>query len=186
MGLKDLLTRVISGLTGAVERPRVAPPKDEPIPTRAMAELYIEQGHLERAAAILRALDGSDAGTRLSEVEAMQARERLMRALAEGRGEPGVTLARDGAHCAIAWVLDEAGVARARALVADGELTLRVVRVSASVSGQVERAQTDHTIRELRGAEVVEATPGARLIVSVGLRAGERFASIAHAALGSD
>ncbi|MCB9595906.1 MAG: hypothetical protein H6719_24515 [Sandaracinaceae bacterium] len=177
MGLKDLLARVISGLTGASDAPRVKPP-DEPIPTRAMAELYIDQGHLDRAAAILAGLDTPAAAERLSEVRAMQARERL-RAAVETHAEPGVTLARDGAYCAIAWVVDEPGCARAAALLGGGELTLRVVSVRA-VDGAVERTTSDRPAGSPRGVEVVEIAPEARLVVSVGLARDGGFVSIAH------
>jgi len=167
MGLKDLLNKVISGIAGdrSEATAAAAPREDEPIRTRTMAEVLVDQGHLERAIGILRELDGDDVVARRLELQARLA------------CTAGVTLRREGAAAGIAWKLDDVGVERARLVLgSDGALALRVVRV-----GSDGRARTEDSAVEVVDSVGLEVSVGDVLVVSVGVRDGDRFVSIAHA-----
>lgn len=81
------------------------------------------------------------------------------------------------------WHATAAGIRRARAVLgADGELALRVVVVAPDVREIVRTQVVVHGPVDAAGE--LPATPaieGARRVAAVGLRAGERFVSIAHA-----
>ncbi len=178
MGLKDLLTRVVSGLARAAERPPARErPADEPIPTRSMAELYVQQGHLERAEAILLSLDGEDAALRLREVLRLQARRRLEDAL-RASPEDGLTVTRDAELLAVAWAISEDRAAGARRLVPDGALTLRLVTIAAR-EDRADRRVDDRPVAD-QGAEILEVEPGASVVVAIGLSGASGFVSIVH------
>lgn len=168
MGLKDLLNRVISGISGDRTEATAEPAarEDEPIRTRTMAEVLVTQGHLERAIGILRELDGDEALRRRLELEARLG------------CTSGVALRREGAAAGIAWTLDDEGVSRARLVLgSDGALAVRVVRVDADGRTQTE----DTTVDAAEGSHALEISTGDVVIVSVGLIEAGRFVSIAHA-----
>jgi hypothetical protein len=99
------------------------------------------------------------------------------------RGGSFVEVLAEGAMRAIAWRIDDAGLARARALLgADGALTLRVVRVLAHPDHSVESRQEDRRPLEASGYAIIEGAARAKIVASVGLAQGERFVSVAHAA----
>lgn len=182
---RKLLGRVIRGVLEREPSPPrpVAPPEPrEPIPTRAMAELLIDQDHLQRAIGILSTLDGDDARARLAEIEARLVRSRLTKAAAAHRSFGVAILGERGAR-AVTWRVEASGVARARALLGrDGELTLRIVTVEVNVDHAVTSRSRDRGPIEARGFELLDVEPGARIVISVGLRAGDRFVSIVHTA----
>jgi len=168
VGLKDLLGKVISGI--ASKRTDALPDEpareDEPIRTRTMAEILVDQGHLERAIGILRELESDDVLRRRLELQA-----RLGVAA-------GVELRREGDAVGVAWTLDEDAVARARLVLrGDGALALRVVRVAADGGTTIEDAAAESS----EGSASLAVSPTDVLIVSLGLRDGDRFVSIAHA-----
>ena len=154
----------------------------EPIATRTMAELLIDQGHLERAIGILRGLGDDSAKDRLREVESRLTRERLQK-VAAAHSDHGVAIFAERDARAVGWNIDEPGIRRARALLGtDGELTLRIVTVEADPAHAVSSRRVDRGPIERRGAALLDAGPAARLVISVGLCSGDRFVSIAHAA----
>lgn len=154
----------------------------EPIPTRTMAELLIDQGHLERAIGILRGLGDDDARARLRAVESRLIRERLQK-VAGAHTDRGVAIYAERDSRAVGWAIDELGIRRARALLGtDGELTLRIVTVEADAAHAVSSRRVDRSPIERRGSQLLDAGPAARLVISVGLCSGDRFVSIAHAA----
>ncbi len=181
MGLKGLLSKVVDFARGvsAAEPARASDETlpDEPIRTKTMAELLVEQGHLERAVAIYRALDGEE--ERLHELERRLALDELARQ-ALGASD-GVGLVRQDDACAVAWRVDRAGLARARAVLGtDGQLTLRVVRIGHRQEGAL-RSHHDRDASVRSGVALVDALASDRVVASVGLLDGDRFVSIAHA-----
>lgn len=190
---RAILGRVL-GLARTALEPRSEPPRPpseppEPIRTRSMVRLLEEQGHLERAIGILRELEQSEDDPELSAWRA-----RLERGLAESalRGRAGALLAREGSFVeilreagarAVVWRVDDAGLARARALLgASGALTLRVVRVLSHPDRSVESRQEDRRPLEASGWALLDVAPSAKIVASVGVAEAERFVSVAHAA----
>lgn len=193
---RALIGRVVSLAKAALRSEPPPPPPtaepDEPIRTRSMARVLEEQGHLERALSIVRELCAESPGD--AELRVWQAgleeriREQAIKKLARAR------LARDdapfvevlpGSESArgVAWRVSDAGIARAKALLgSDGALTLRVIRVRAHDDRSVESRQEDRRPLETVGWARIDAPASAKLVVSVGLWNGERFASIAHGA----
>ncbi|MGE0788954.1 MAG: hypothetical protein AB7S26_24995 [Sandaracinaceae bacterium] len=179
---------------GALQKRGSSPPPppsaDEPIRTRTMAELLIEQGETERGLSILQELEkdrphDSDLRARTAEIEgqvrAQRAERRAKARLAAGGG-PFVELFAEAATRAVAWTVDDHGLERARAVLGEaGTLTLRSVVVAAHKDRSVETRRTDRPV-SVKGAITLGAQADARWVVSVGLAAGERFASIAHVA----
>lgn len=190
---RAILGRVIGLARGALE-PRSEPPPPpaepaEPIRTRSLARLLEEQGHLERAIAILRDLERDDDDPELRAWRARLERETSESAL---RARARALLAREGSFVeilgdagarAVVWRVDEAGLARARALLgASGALTLRVVRVLSHPDRSVESRQEDRRPLEASGWALLDVGPSAKVVASVGVAAAERFVSVAHAA----
>ncbi len=169
------------------------PPNGEPIRTRTMARLLAEQGYLARALTIYGALERAhphDADLR-AEVERTREAAKTRRQPPRNRElEPEhdpdqeVALVAVEAHTLlVSWEVSEAGIARAQAVLgSDGVLTARLVVVAPDPTRLV-RSET----RQRRGVErlgewvVGDMPAGARATASVGLCAGERFVSIAHA-----
>jgi len=188
---RSLLGRVVGLARSALERRSEPPPSpseapaEEPIRTRSLARLLEDQGHLERALSIVRQLaaespDDDDLARWAAHLE----RRIAERTLSErSRAElTGVEIVPAGALRGAVWSIDDAGLARARALLgAEGELTLRVIRVLAHEDYRVETHQEDRRALESRGWALLDAPERARLIVSAGLSDGARFVSIAHA-----
>jgi hypothetical protein len=181
----------------------------EPIRTRSMARLLAAQGHKERALAIYEELlargatePGSEPGSEReladelnalrqgapvphpelpkpkdrSSVELPEQRERF---LCEGEPEKGLTLR---------WDISDEGCARARAVLGAGEgeaeLTLRLVAIRPDPDPvKVVRSEiTEHGPVSAAGEwSLGPLRQAARCIAAIGLRAGDRFVSIAHA-----
>lgn len=160
-----------------------APP--EPIATLTMAKVLLTQGHLERAHTILQDLDTKDPEVVAALHEATerlnhQRLESLARGLAE-RDAPFVAIARDGDLSGLVWHVDDEALARGQALLGeDGQLTLRVVSVVAHPDHRVESVRADHPVAR-KGHQRLDSN-AARVVVSVGLAANQRFVSLAHAA----
>lgn len=191
---RAILGRVMDLARSALERRSEPPPPppsapDEPIKTRSMARVLEEQGHLARALAIVRELAQRDADPELAEWRARLERKLALEelrerahALLERRGAFVEVLAAEGAR-AVVWCVDDAGLARARALLGeDGALTLRIICVVAHPDYSVETRQEDRRPLEPTGYAILDAEPGAKVVASVGLAAGERFVSAAHGA----
>ncbi|HJL18735.1 MAG TPA: hypothetical protein RMH99_23940, partial [Sandaracinaceae bacterium LLY-WYZ-13_1] len=171
-----------------------APPaSDEPIPTRTMAELLVRQGHLARGHAILRELarrtpDDDATAALLTDVAARLTDETLRQrgsARLKRAGPPFVELVRTETGRGVVWRLDEAALARGRSLLGATDattLTVRVVSIEAKPDHGVESRRADHPAEAASGWRRVDAPPTARVVVSVGLAADERFVSILHAA----
>jgi hypothetical protein len=89
-----------------------------------------------------------------------------------------------GAAPRIQWQASAAGVRRARAVLgSDGELAVRVVVVAPDAHEFVRADVIERGPVEASGEMASAAAPeGARRIAAVGLRADDRFVSIAHAA----
>lgn len=192
-GLARTIFEKVVSVTRSALAPTEAPPaqlEGDPIRTRSMARLLEGQGHLDRALAIVRELhQEAKRDEELSKWRAsLEARidERSIRERAQARlgrdDAPFVEILDADSSRGIAWRVNEAGIARARALLGtEGSLTLRVVRVRAHPDHSVESRQEDRRPLETSGWARIEAAKSAKLIVSVGLCAGDRFVSIAHA-----
>ena len=193
---RSLLGRVVGMARSALDRGaprstrRSEPPPDElagapdePIRTRSLARLLEEQGHLERALAMVRELAAEHAGDEELARWAGQLQRRIAeKILRERPARIGVEIVRAAGVPGVTWKIDEAGLGRARALLgAPGELTLRVVRIVVGPNHSVESRQEDRRPLEPSGWALLDAPAKARLVVSVGLADGARFVSIAHA-----
>lgn len=193
---RSLIGRVVGLARSALERRSEPPPEDsepeqtEPIRTRSLARLLEDQGHLERALAMVRQLaaeepDDEELARWARHLERRVAETELRAALQSALASPSarVELRRASSLRGVAWRVDESGVARARALLGTpGALTLRVVRVLAHPDHSVETRQEDRRPLEASGWALLDAPERARLVVAVGLADGDRFVSIAHAA----
>jgi hypothetical protein len=159
------------------------PEKREPLPftTPTIARLYMQQGKLDEAEAIYRALQKQrPADPRVAEGLAEVERRRQAPAEAGGAGEDAVELraaAGDALECS--YRVSEAGRRRAT-LVLGGEGTL-TLRLCAFPGGK----QEDVALSGDEGAVAVPAALRAPVIAAaVGLRdANGRFVAIAHGAL---
>lgn len=192
---RSLLGRVVGMARSALDRGtartarRSEPPDelvgapDEPIRTRSLARLLEEQGHLERALAMVRELAAEHAGDEeLARWAGHLERRIAEKVLRERPARIGVEIVRAAGVPGVTWKIDEAGLGRARALLgAQGELTLRVVRIVVGPNHSVESRQEDRRPLEPSGWALLDAPAKARLVVSVGLAEGARFVSIAHA-----
>ena len=186
---RSLLGKVVGLARSALERRSEPPPAsvasapDEPIRTRSLARLLEDQGHLERALAMVRELAAASSG----DEELARWAEHLERKIAESvlgarAARLGVEIVEAAGRRGAVWKIDEAGLGRARALLgAEGELTLRVVRIVRGADYRVESRQEDRRPLEPSGWALLDAPPGTRLVVSVGLAEDARFVSIAHA-----
>jgi hypothetical protein len=171
--------------------PPPVPGEDEPIRTRSMARVLEEQGHYDRALAIVRDL----AHARPHDVELTSWLEALehriadtaLRELARARlakdEDAFIEITAQGTLRGVAWRLDERGIDRARALLRGrGTPTLRVVTIIAHPDHSVETRQEDRLPIETSGYATLEVPKNAKLVVSIGLSESGRYASIAHAA----
>lgn len=191
---RSLLGRVVGLARSALERrnePSASisepppPPAREPIRTRSLARLLEEQGHLERALAIVRELAEKEP----EDEELPRWASRLERRIAEralearsAEASAGVEIVPAGSSRGVVWAVDDAGLARARALLGtQGELTLRIVQVLANEDYRVETRQQDRRLIQARGWALLDAPSHARLVIAVGLSEAARFVSIAHA-----
>jgi hypothetical protein len=160
------------------------PAPDVPIRTRAMARLLEQQGHAAGALAIvveLRAAQPDD--PELSSWEERLRAAQAQRSFEAATLELGVRWVDTEPHRGVAWRIDEGGLERARAVLgAVGRLALRVVRVVSHADGTIESRVEDRRPAEARGFARIDAPPGARLVVAIGVAEGDRFVSIAHTA----
>lgn len=194
---RALFGRVVSMAKSALDRreetPAPAPTRDdaprEPIATRTMAELLIQQGHLERARGILSELAARrDADPAVAELRAAvdaKLTERELRRVATTRSGSGafVEIVRAATGRGVVWRVDDPALDRGRALLGvPGALTLRVVEVVAHPDGGVESRRADHGPIEREGTWRLDTAPNAKLVVSVGVADAERFVSVLHAA----
>lgn len=173
----------------------------EPIRTLSMARLLASAGERERALAVYEELIARESGDPVLRREA-----EILRAGGDLRGLPmpeytptkvprprGDDAPPDDAH--IRWERSESGehitahfdvsdsgIARAQAVLGQrGELTLRLVTIRPDVSKVVRSEVEDHALPGNEGAfEIGPVDPSARCLLSLGLRAGERFVSITH------
>lgn len=99
-------------------------------------------------------------------------------------GEPqvhGLEVGRThGGALTLRWSVSEAQVARAQRLISGGNpvLCLRLVSFSKARDDVLREVQDRPGIERVGACEIGE--PAQRAVVSLGLRAGERFVSIAH------
>lgn len=183
----------------------------EPIPTRTMAGLLVSQGHRERALAIYDHLieaQPDDAGLK-SEAEALRNPGRSTgddvpgqegavgqegvdglagpkdQAGSEGEpeGEPAVVAVAAGrARLLLSWRLSDSALDRARQVLGSaGELRARVMVTATDLEGVVSTEAVERRGVEGAGEWVIVAPPGALCTASVGVAAGARFVSAAHA-----
>jgi hypothetical protein len=172
----------------------------EPIRTHSMARLLAAQGHVARALAIYDELIAKDP----THAVLLEEAERLRRGLPPSAAPavlptPGErahvlpTTADDHVSCTagelgtlrIRWNTSEAGRSRAATLLGESaELALRVVLVMPDRDRVVQSVITEHGPVESHGewtATLDAGAVGQRCVASVGMRARDRFVSIAHA-----
>lgn len=174
----------------ATQSPMSAEPAStEPIRTRTMARLLAEQGHPARARAIydeLLASDPKDDELRAERDTLTSTAPRTPASAPDGTFEFDAisTVGIDATSALVAWEITEAGVERARGVLGDdGELTLRVVTIAADAQQIVRARSTDHAPVQRTGHQVAtDLPPHATCFAAIGMRAGERFVAIAHAA----
>jgi hypothetical protein len=191
----------------AMARPTPPPPTpstrsfiEEPIRTHSMARLLAAQGHRERALAIyeeLLALGTESDGEALArEAEALRAghvpeaavlpEPPPLRELPVAGDGDRVELAGDvGQGLSLRWEVSAGGRERARAVLGrDGELAVRLVTIGPDPERVVSSRITEHGPVSDSGQWTTEpVASGARCFAAVGLRADDRFVSIAHASV---
>ena len=166
------------------------PTEDDPLPTRTMARLLAEQGHTARANAIYDRLIAERPGDSTLEAERARFASGRQSGKAARSKESGssdddehgeVVFARaDDEQVVVAWSVPASLVARANNVLGDrGRATARVVVVSER-EGDVCK-ETFDLHRGFEGQGIVPAPSGARVTASIGVLAGGRFVSIAHA-----
>lgn len=153
---------------------------NEPLPTRTMARLLAEQGHLDRAQAIYWKLqkESPDDTTIAAEFEAL-AKRPLSSSRTENAGDE-IVFASGKAGVVVAWTLAEATLSEARAVCGGGELVLRAVVVRAK-DERIARRILDSPISQHDDTALIEALPGARVTAAIGFLDGDRFFSVLHA-----
>jgi len=191
---RALLGSVLGMAKSALDRralpEAIAEPPKEPIRTRTMARLLLQQGHEERALSILRELartrpEDSGLSAEIADLERRiderDLRERCT-AMLEVRAGSFCAVVSAGALRAAVWRVDEAGHTRARTLLGSpGALTLRTISVVARSDYAVHSERSDRRPLEPSGWAHLDVDAGARVVVSVGLAEDDRFVSIAHA-----
>ncbi|MFK8004424.1 MAG: hypothetical protein AB8H86_32960 [Polyangiales bacterium] len=170
----------------------------EPIATRTMARLLAAQGHPRRALAIYKKLLREQPGDASLEEEAAALGSKRTRT-SKTTPNVGASEEDDDSHATgevvfvrgpegqliVAWSLPKAAAERAQSILGpQGRPTARVVVVRASSSGGILRETFDlqagdATVFEGEGS--IPAPPGSRVTAAIGLLAGERFVSVAHA-----
>jgi len=179
-----------------------------PIRTRTLARLLAEQGHAARALAIYEELIAANPGdlTLVQEARAVGAKPsdrdaaptiEVVRAPAALYGSDQITAAIVDANTLfVHWEVTEAGTARARSVAESagrsaGEpatpdapaLTLRIVVLRADSDGVVRSEAIERAAPPAGGETFVTGLPSdATLFAAVGVRRGERFVAITHAA----
>jgi len=179
-----------------------------PIRTRTLARLLAEQGHGARALAIYEELIAASPGdlTLVREAHAIGAEPsdrdagptiEAVRGPAALYGSDQITAAIVDANTLfVHWEVTEAGTARARSVAESagrsaGEpatpdapaLTLRIVVLRADSDGVVRSEAIERTAPPAGGETFVTGLPAdATLFAAVGVRRGERFVAITHAA----
>ncbi len=179
-----------------------------PIRTRTLARLLAEQGHPARALLIYEELIAASPGdlTLVREAHAVGAQQsdrdagptiEAVRAPAALYGSDQITAAIVDANTLfVHWEVTDAGTARARSVAESagrsaGEpatldalaLTLRIVVLRADRDGVVRSEAIERTAPPAGGETFVTGLPAdATLFAAVGVRRGERFVAITHAA----
>lgn len=171
----------------------------EPIRTHSMARLLAAQGHTARALAIYDELIAKEP----THAVLLEEAARLRRGLPTSEGPSALPIPSERSHelpkssddhvsgtedasgtLHVRWSTTESGRARAAALLAEpAELSLRVVLVKPDDERVVQSVVTEHGPIDAHGEWSATLDPtavGQPCIVSVGMRAGERFVSIAH------
>lgn len=171
----------------------------EPIATRTMARLLAEQGHTRRALAIYKKLlrerpadvslkeeAAALSGTTRARTTSKSATPPAAEEDDEGHATGEVVFVRGpDDQLIVAWSLPKAAAERAQSILGpQGRPTARVVVVRSSSGGGVLRETFDlqaasETLFEGEGS--IPAPPGSRVTAAIGLLAGERFVSVAHA-----
>lgn len=170
----------------------------EPIATRTMARLLAAQGHPRRALAIYKKLLREQPGDASLEEEAAALGRKRTRT-SKTTPNVGASEEDDDSHATgevvfvrgpegqlvVAWSLPKAAAERAQSILGpQGRPTARVVVVRASSSGGILRETFDLQASDealFEGEGSIPAPPGARVTAAIGLLAGERFVSVAHA-----
>lgn len=168
----------------------------EPIATRTMARLLAAQGHPRRAMAIYKKLLREQPGDASLEEEVATLSGKRTRASkktaaaseedddSHATGEVVFVRGPEG-QLIVAWSLPKAAAERAQSILGpQGRPTARVVVVRASSSGGVLRETFDLQAGNealFEGEGSIPAPPGSRVTAAIGLLAGDRFVSVAHA-----
>lgn len=155
--------------------------RDEPILTRTMAGVLAAQGYHERAVRIYDHLLTKTPGDSDLASEAETVRTRL----AEGEGPPedevaAVPVKREA--LLVSWKVTSRSIERARKVLGgEGTLAARLVVVARDRGAHVRSDTLEHGPIDDTGEHLFPSIPlGARCTASVGLRAGDRFVSVAH------
>ncbi len=165
----------------------------EPIPTRRMAQILAKQGHQRRALAIyrklLRAAPHDDALR--AEAVSLGADEVALGVDAVALGEADDDDESDRDECVavplragealVAWHVSEGALRRARSLVGDqAALVLRAIVLDLGEGGAPRRRVQEESV-SAAGERMLQLEGRSRVVAAVGVRAGDRFVSIAHA-----
>lgn len=186
----------VEGLAMAEDEDRVSEDDDDPadlppVKSRAIARLLAQQGHVRRAVAMLEAMldeRPGDAGI-ASDLLELRAAPSLPRRRKEVEED---ALAREGEIVAIraserdvllSWQVADDHVARGRRLMPDADrVSVRVVLFHRADGFGIRREERERFV-ERSGEWLVPDVPReVWMTASVGLRAGDRFLSLAHSA----
>jgi hypothetical protein len=159
--------------------------RSEPIPTRRMAQILAKQGHERRALAIYRKLlrDAPHDAALRAEAEAVghPATPREGEDEEIGDRDECVAVPLRAGEALVAWHVSEGALRRARSLAGDdASLVLRAIVLDLGEGGAPRRRVREEDVTAA-GERMLQLEGRSRVVAAVGVRAGDRFVSIAHA-----
>jgi predicted Zn-dependent protease len=159
----------------------------EPIKTRTMARVLLEQGHPRRALSILRKLVDEQPDNASLRDELQQAEQALQKDSEEDHQEDAdpeqgeiVFVPLQAQQAIVAWEISEQRIQKSAQWIGHGKLTLQVVLVapdkSALILSEVRKKTVTH-----QGAWWIESIPkDCQVTASIGIETQERFISLMH------
>jgi hypothetical protein len=150
-----------------------------------MAQILAKQGHERRALAIYRKLlrDAPNDPALRAEAEAVghPATPREGEEEESGDRDECVAVPLRAGEALVAWHVSEGALRRARSLAGnDASLVLRAIVLDLGEGGAPRRRVREEDVAAA-GERMLQLEGRSRVVAAVGVRAGDRFVSIAHA-----
>jgi hypothetical protein len=154
---------------------------DEPVPTKTLARIYLEQGHLDRARSVLAAL-AADAPND-SEIAQMQAQlDRTDGATQSARKDMCDVSIRSPGELWVRWECSHATEKQANRLLSSSEPTLRVVGFRPHPAGPIALTKDFALPSISQGFVAVSGVPqDCAFVVAIGIQNGLVFRPLVHA-----